>query len=825
MRSRDFRAGVRRLLRLPLRTRAQIDADADDELRAFLAERVDDLVAHGMPLDDARAEALRRLGAPIDETVASLHNSALNRERRMRLRELGGDLRQDLHYAVRTLRRDLAFTVFAVAIIALGIGASATVFSVASALLLRPLPFAQPDRLVWIQNGNEPGLSAQTAQVNPYLSMVRANQSFSDLGAYMAFYGVGDLTISSATDAIRVSGVPVTQNFFPLLGVHPLIGRNFSAEESAWNGPRAVLLGYSLWQRRYASDPTIVGKPIMLNGAPTTVIGVLPPSFDFGSIFAPGARIDVYTPFPLSPETDRWGNTIAVIGRLKPGATLASASADLRRITPQIARENPNVNRLVPLASSLSDHVSGRARSGLLVLAFAVGVVMLIVCANLSNLLLARATTRQREMAIRAALGAGRRRLLRQMLTESVTLSVCGAVVGLALAWVGTRSIAHMDAVSLPLLGRVGLDASAVLFATALAIVAGLTFGLAPALQISEGGVHDTLKSTGRSATVGKRGQWLRRSLVIAEVALACILLVGSGLLIRSFLNVLDVDLGFRPDHVVAVRVEPDRQGGFKSDTEFVAYIDQVLALARQIPGVSAATIADGLPLGSNRSWGVSVGGEEFRKGRQWHDAFIRVATDGFVQAMGMHIVAGRDISPQDVKSGEQVVVINETAAKNLWPGQNALGKLLRVNGDRRVVGIVGDVRHLTVEGAAGNEIYLSLRQIFDYSSLTLIVRTSMEPTSLANTLRRTLTPVTPNLATNEVQTLDNIVDRAISPRRFFTLLLGGFSVFALVLALLGIYGVISYTVTHRTQEIGLRIALGATAMQVQRRIIIETVQ
>ena len=824
MRSRDLRAGVRRLLRLPLRTRAQVDADADEELRAFLAERIDDLVAHGMPLADARAEALRRLGAPIDETVASLHHSAMNRERRMRLRELVGDLRQDLHYAFRTLRRDLAFTVFAVAIIGLGIGASATVFSVASALLLRPLPFAQPDRLIWIQNGNDPGLSAQTAQVNPYLTMARENRSFSDVAAYMAFYGVGDLTISSPTDAVRVSGVPVTQNFFPLLGVRPLIGRNFTDEESRWNGPRAVLLGYSLWQRRYAADPAIVGKPIMLNGAPSTVVGVLPPSFDFGSIFAPGAHIDLYTPFPLSPETDRWGNTIAVIGRLKPGVSLASASADLKTITPRIAAENPNVNRLVPLATPLSDHVSGRARSGLLVLAFAVGVVMLIVCANLSNLLLARATTRQREMAIRAALGAGRRRLLRQMLTESVTLSLCGAAIGLVLAWIGTRSIAHMDAVSLPLLGRVGLDAGAVTFATVLAIVAGLTFGLAPALQISESGVGDALKSTGRSATVGKRGQWLRRSLVIAEVALACVLLVGSGLLVRSFLNVLDVDLGFRPEHVVAVRVEPDRRGGFKSSEEFVAYVDQVLALARQIPGVSAATIADGLPLGSNRSWGVSVGGEEYRKG-QGHDAFIRVATDGFVPTMGMRIVAGRDLGPQDVKSGEQVVVINETAAKTLWPGQNALGKLLRVNGDRRVVGIVGDVRHLTVEGEAGNEIYLSLRQIFDYSSLTLIVRTSMEPTSLARTLRRTLTPVTPNLATNEVQTLDNIVDRAISPRRFFTLLLGGFSVFALALALLGIYGVISYTVTHRTQEIGLRIALGATAMQVQRRIIVETVQ
>src|SRR4029079_5287064 len=227
---------------------------------------------------------------------------------------------------------------------------------------------------------------------------------------------------------------------------------------------------------------------------------------------------------------------------------------------------------------------------------------------------------------------------------------------GLILAWTGTRAIAHMDAVSLPLLGRVGLDAGAVSFAIVLAVIAGFTFGSAPALQISEGGVHDALKSTGRSATVGKRGQWLRRSLVIAEVALACVLLVGSGLLIRSFLNVLDVDLGFRPEHVVAVRVEPDRPGGFKSSKEFVAYIDQVLALTRQIPGVSAATIADALPLGSNRSWGVSVAGEEYNKKRKWHDAFVRVATDGFVEAMGMHIIAGRDISPQDVESGEPVV-------------------------------------------------------------------------------------------------------------------------------------------------------------------------
>jgi predicted permease len=312
---------------------------------------------------------------------------------------------------------------------------------------------------------------------------------------------------------------------------------------------------------------------------------------------------------------------------------------------------------------------------------------------------------------------------------------------------------------------------------------------------------------------------------VISEVALACVLLVGSGLLIRSFLKVLDVDLGFRPERVVAVRVDPDRGRDFKSGQEFVAYLDEVLRLTREIPGVASATIADGLPLGSNRSWGVTAGGEEYVKGK-WQAGFIRIATDGFVETMGMRVISGRDLSPADIESSEKVVVINETAAKQLWPGRNALGKLLKVGGtEHRVVGIVGDVRNLTLEEAPGNEIYLPMRQVFDYSTLTLIVRTKLAPASLARTLRRALTPVVPNLATNEVQTLQGAVDKAVSPRRFFTALLGGFSAFALCLALLGIYGVISYTVTHRRQEIGVRIALGASSRQVQARIVRETLQ
>ncbi|HKO17044.1 MAG TPA: ABC transporter permease [Gemmatimonadaceae bacterium] len=737
-----------------------------------------------------------------------------------------GDLRQDLRYALRTLRRDAGFTAFAVVIVALGVGASATVFSVASALLLRPLPFADPGRLVWVQNGRDPGMSAQTFQVDPYLSLVRENRSFNEVAGYFAFYGVGDMKLSGPSDAIRLSAVPVTRNFFPLLGVHPAIGRNFTAEESVWHGPNVAMISHALWERRFSSDRAIVGRAITLNGIATTIVGVLPETFDFGSVFAPGARIDIFTPFPLTPETNRWGNTLAIIARLRSGATLAGAAAEASVLGPRITSEHPNENRFAPIVESLRDRVSGRARLGLEVLAFAVGIVMLIVCANLSNLLLARATTRQKEMAIRAALGAGRRRLVQQLLTESLVLSSCGAALGLLLAVVGTRAIAHMDAVSLPLLGNVSVDAGALAFTVLLAIVAGIAFGLAPALQISETGVHAALKAAGRSATDGKRAQWVRRALVVSEIALACVLLVGSGLLIRSFLKVLDVDLGFRPERVVAVRVDPDRQdSAFATNQQAVSYVNEVLRLTRQMPGVQAATIADGLPLGENRSWGVSVGGAEYVKGL-WRAGFIRVATDGYVSAMGMRIIAGRDLSPEDVESREKVVVINETGAKTFWPGRDAVGKLLRVGGDdRRVVGIVGDVRHLTLEDAAGIEVYLPLRQVFDFSSLTLIVRTTLEPASLVRALRTVLTPVVPKLATNQVQTLQGAVDRAASPRRFFTALLGGFSLFALCLALLGIYGVISYTVTHRTQEIGLRIALGAQARQVQGRIIRETVE
>jgi predicted permease len=734
-------------------------------------------------------------------------------------------LLQDLRYTARTLRRDAGFAVFAILIAGLGIGASVTVFSVVNTLLLRPLPFASPSELVWIANRDTAGLSGQTTQVGHMLDLRERTRTLSAIAGYFAFYGVGDnLLRGSGGEPERLSGVPVSENFFEVLGVTPMLGRAFNAQESAWNGPKAVMLGYAIWERRFHRDPNIVGTSLVINDDPHTVVGVLPASFDFATIFAPGSRFDLYFPFPLSPETNRWGNTMAMIGRLKGGASADAARAEIRALAQQITREHPERNSFEGHVKPLAEQVTGNVRLAAWVLAGAVGMVMLIVCANLSNLLLARTAARQKEVAVRMALGAGRGRVVAQLLTEGLVVSCSGALLGLVLAVGGTRLLTGLEAVSIPLLRDVRTDGMALGFALILAVVTGLVFGLAPALHASGPAMTSALKEASRGSTEGRGRSQMRSALVVSEIAFACVLLVGAGLLIRSLMRVLEVNIGFEPARAATIRVDPDSR--YTTPAQRVAYLDEVLRRVRQAPGIESAAITDALPLGRNRTWGAGARGVTYERGK-YPTAFVRVISEGYPAAMGVPLVAGRDLAASDTSDTEPVMLVNKTLAAVLWPGVDPIGQYIRgpCAKERRVVGIVGDVRHLSLEQDSGNEMYIPARQCNDLAGAYLVVRSALPPGQLAATLRTALAPVAGTLANNDFRTLQQLVDRSVSPRRFTVLLLGGFAAFALVLASLGIYALISYSVNQRTQEIGIRMALGASARDVQARILGQTLR
>ncbi|HKD61814.1 MAG TPA: ABC transporter permease [Terracidiphilus sp.] len=803
--------------------KAPLDQELNVEMATHVEMAVEENMRRGMSVEEARRQALVQFGGV---------QQARERHRESRGLPWLDVLMQDLRFAFRTLRRDSSFTIIAVVILALGIGANIAVFSVVNTILLRPLPFRDAQQLVRIvEKDAKSGESGRTYTADATQDFQQQNRSFQSVSGYFAFTGPNNFKLSGSSQPLPATGMLVAEGFFETLGVQPAIGRLFRREEFVHHAQPAALLSYPFWKRRFGGDPSVVGRTVDLsdkvdlNNKSVTVVGVLPDTFDFGSVFSPGAKVDLFVPYIMDDFRED-GNDLALVGRLKAGVSIAQAQNEADLLFPQFYFEHkhPDYGKgYTGQLTGLKEYVSGKLRRSLIVLWCAVGLILLIVCVNLSNLLLARAAARSKEFAMRSALGARLGRIVRQLLTESLVLAGVGAVLGLGIGWSILAYLAHQGSLALPLLSTVRIDGAALAWTLLIAVGAAVLFGPAPALRMSAGNLQEALKDSGHGTSQGREHDRLRSTLVITEIALACVLLVGAGLLLRSFLRVLDVDLGFEPSRAAAVSVDYDDGGNVARQA---AIWQQVVQRASTIPGIEAAGISDNLPMSRNRSWGIAAKGEQKPKEGDFIGVFVYIVSPGYLKAMGMRLLQGRDISWDDLVNNRNVVVLNDTVARKLWPGQNPIGRMAIAGGAvSEVIGVIADVRESSAEDSAGAQMYLPATKQFGPEGSYLVVRSRLPPAALAMSVMQTLRDINPGQSASEFKPIQALVDHATSPRRFFVLLVGVFAGLGLLLASLGIYGVISYSVTRQTQEIGIRIALGATEGRVLLDVIGKTLQ